>query len=657
MSHRDGADSRTSQNFGGCAIGRRYFLDIARRWAQARGSDDGSARLRATLTSDMRFFAMLSSCARSPLRPLLSFVGTLAFAVSAGAEEYYVAPTGSDSNSGSMDQPFATLQQGNDVAKAGDTVWIRGGTYQVVTPANSGAGIALSKSGTSDTERIKYWAYQDEKPVFDFSMLKISTSGYTHGIVVSGSWIHMKGLEIENVPMNTSSNNGISASGSNNIFELLDMHNNNGNGIFINGGNGGNLILNCDAHDNYDPTSSQGDGQNADGFGVHYQKSGPSTIVRGCRAWWNSDDGYDLINQEVPVTIENSWAMGNGYIDSGTARPKDGNGNGFKAGSSKTGVRHTIQNCLAWGNVATGFYANHSSGGNDWFNNTSYKNGTQYNMLASDPNDSSTMIILMGDKVHRMRNNIGYPNKNTNMTGVDTSFNTWDLNIVPADSDFVSVKDTGFMGPRQADGSLPAVDFMQLSAMSHMIDKGTDVGLPYAGAAPDLGCYETGLPSGQMGTGGVSGGGTAGDGSGASAGLGAGDAAGGAPAGGRPTATGGAANGRAGRGSGSGGLAGSADASGGAVAAGGPNDGTGGASIGGGAQAGTAGEITGSGGSSAGTPSASGSPGSSAEANGGSSSNAGGCGCSVPARNDETYGFALAGLALAVFGARRKTRV
>ncbi len=168
------------------------------------------------------------------------------------------------------------------------------------------------------------------------------------------SFIHIRGLEIKNVPMNTSSNNGISASGSNNVFELINFHHNSGNGIFINGGNGGNLILNCDAHDNYDATSSQGDGQNADGFGVHYQKSGPSTVVRGCRAWWNSDDGYDLINQEVPVTIENSWAMGNGYIDSGTARPADGNGNGFKAGSSKTGVRHTIQNCLAWGNVASG---------------------------------------------------------------------------------------------------------------------------------------------------------------------------------------------------------------------------------------------------------------------------------------------------------------
>jgi hypothetical protein len=588
------------------------------------------------------------------LRSLPWLAATLAFAVNAAAAEYYVAPTGDDSNPGTMDQPFATLQKGNDVAKAGDTVWIRGGTYQVVTPANSGAGIALTKSGTSDTSRINYWAYQGEVPVFDFSMLKISTTSYTHGIVVSGSYLYLKGLEVENVPMNTNSNCGLSASGSNNIFELLNLHNNNGTGLFINGGNGGNQILNCDSHDNYDPTSSQGDGQNADGFGVHYQKSGPSTTISGCRSWWNSDDGYDFINQEVPVTIEGSWAMGNGYIDSGTKRPADGNGNGFKAGSSKTGIRHVIQNCLAWGNVENGFYANHSSGGNDWYNNTSYKNGTQYNMLASDPNDSSTTIILMGDKVHHMRNNIGYPNKNTNMTGVDTAFNSWDLNITPADSDFVSVKDTGFMGPRQADGSMPVVDFMHLSPMSKMIDQGTDVGLPYAGTAPDLGCYETGLPA----TGGA-GGMSSGTG-GAAAGSGAGATGGSSMLGGSAGASTGV--GRGGRGSGAGGtpsMGGAPSAAGtsngGSVAAGtGAADTTGGS----GGTATAAGGATATGGTSSGgasngaTGAQSGSPGSGAAS--GSSNDSGGCGCRVATRSDGVYGSAWLGLAFAAYGLRRR---
>ena len=61
-----------------------------------------------------------------------------------------------------MDAPFATLQKGVSVAVAGDTVWIRGGTYSITTPATSGAGINFTKSGTSDTNRIKYFAYPGE---------------------------------------------------------------------------------------------------------------------------------------------------------------------------------------------------------------------------------------------------------------------------------------------------------------------------------------------------------------------------------------------------------------------------------------------------------------------------------------------------------------
>src|SRR5436190_1815138 len=479
------------------------------------------------------------------LHLLLSFVifGVVAAAGDARATEYYVAPTGSDSNPGTMDAPWATLQKGANTAVAGDTVWIRGGTYKITTPANSGAGINFTKSGTSDSNRIKYWAYPGETPLFDFSNLQISTTGYTMGFVVNANYLHFKGLEICCVPMNTSSNNGISVNGSSadDTFELLNMHHNAGNGIFIgNKSGGGHLVLNCDAHDNYDPNSSQGMGQNADGFGVHYQTSGATTIIRGCRAWWNSDDGYDLINQDIPVTVENSWAFMNGYANYGATNPSSGNGNGFKMGSSPMMVRHLVQGNVAWKNKASGFYANHSPGGNTWYNNTSFNNGTQYNMLASPPNDPNTTITLSGSLAHIMRNNIGFPNKNSNMTGVDTMFNSWDLMLTPANADFASVSDPsaptsgqatgmaiegmGAMGPRQADGSLPNIDFMHLAANSKFIDKGTNVGLPYLGSAPDLGAYEYGA-AGSSGSGGSIGPGSGGSdtsGSGGSSATGSG---------------------------------------------------------------------------------------------------------------------------------------
>ena len=545
----------------------------------------------------------------------------------ARATDYYVATTGNDSNPGTLAAPFASMQKGADVAVAGDTVFIRGGTYKIVTGSSDSAGVTLSKSGTSDTQRINFFAYTGELPVFDFSELQLSKTATCAGIKITGSWLHLKGLEISYVPMpGTVSNNGIWANGgSNNTFELLNLHHNNGPGLSIANGDGGNLILNCDSHDNYDPNSAQGAGQNADGFGCHYQTTGPSTVFRGCRSWWNSDDGYDLISQEVPVTIEGSWAMGNGFIDSGTQRPAEGNGNGFKAGSSKTGVRHTIQNCVAWKNGASGFYANHSSGGNNWFNNTSYNNGTQYNLLASPAGEPDTTIILTGSLVHKMRNNIGYPNKNTNMGGVDTAFNTWDLNIVPADGDFVSVSDAGFMGARQADGSLPDIDFMKLPAGSPMIDKGTNVSLPFVGSAPDLGAFEFGAVSSSGGGGDAS--------------AGSGNSAGGSSAGQGAVAGGGA----------------SAVSSGGDTA----SAGSFGDTTGGGAGASTGGASTvapnaGSGntlatGGNAGTAS-------SPAANG--DSNSSGCACRVGARSKGEPFSALLVLfgALGLIAARRGTR-
>jgi hypothetical protein len=135
-------------------------------------------------------------------------------------------------------------------------------------------------------------------------------------------------------------------------------------------------------------------------------------------------------------------------------------------------------------------------------------NGTQYNMLASTFDSAGEVtgtITLTGSKAHVMRNNIGFPNKNSDMGDVDTAFNTWDLTISEAATDFASTSDTGCTGPREADGSIPAAcTFMHLAAGSPLIDKGKDVGLTFVGTAPDLGAYEYGAVT--TGTGGNSGG-------------------------------------------------------------------------------------------------------------------------------------------------------
>ena len=56
------------------------------------------------------------------------------------AMEYYVAVDGNDEYSGSMDQPFRTIQKAADVMVAGDTCVVREGTYrETVRPKNTGS--------------------------------------------------------------------------------------------------------------------------------------------------------------------------------------------------------------------------------------------------------------------------------------------------------------------------------------------------------------------------------------------------------------------------------------------------------------------------------------------------------------------------------------
>jgi hypothetical protein len=428
-------------------------------------------------------------------------VAVVAGVSSAAGATYYVAPGGSDSAAGTLSAPWASFARAQSVAQAGDTVYFRGGTY-AYTHADSSCGsqtasvnaISVNKSGSAGA-LINYVAYPGERAVFDFS--KVSNDCRIKGFDVTASYVHLKGLEAQGVPQNNALNHeswAIWITGSNNVFEQLDLHNNMGPGLFIQDG-GGNLVLNCDSHDNYDPRSSDGAGQNADGFGAHISAGHPGNVFRGDRAWWNSDDGYDLINAFSSVTIEDSWSWRNGYLPQSTTPAPSGNGNGFKAGGYggkyvSNGVKHTIERDVAFDNSAAGFYANHHTVADDFFNNTGYANHVDFNMLGIS---SSGAAIGIGN----LRNNIAYGGTLTsNMSGTSAADNSWNLNVSVSNAQFQSVSTTGWDAPRQGDGSLPNLPNLHLASNSTLIDRGVNVGLPYNGQAPDLGAFETGSGSG-----------------------------------------------------------------------------------------------------------------------------------------------------------------
>jgi hypothetical protein len=480
------------------------------------------------------------------LAPFLSVLA--ATRVTLGAT-WYVAPTGNDGAAGTEAAPLASLAAAQAKAKAGDTVLLRGGTYAFAkgtAACSSGtatiSGVVLDKDGSPGSP-INYFAYPGEVPVLDFDGIRDSCR--IKGILLSADYVHLRGLELRGVRQNNDLNHeswGVWIQGSHNVLEALDVHHIMGAGVFIQRGSD-NLVLNCDSHHNLDEHTSNGAGESADGFGCHVSAGETGNVFRGCRAWWNADDGYDFINADAACTVEQSWAWYNGYKPD--TMDGIGNGNGFKAGGYGTDPAqfpaspavHVVRSCLAFMNKAAGFYANHHPVSSLFYNNTSYANHPDFNMLGMNDAGQATTVGVY-------RNNVALGGTLfSNRNDADDANNAWSIaGISVADADFLSVSAMGMDGPRHPDGSLPELTNFRLAQASDLIDRGVDVKLPFAGSAPDLGAFEVGLeaPGAVAGAGGSGGGGNA-AGSVAVAGTGSDDAGGGVPAAGAGPGSGGAA--------------------------------------------------------------------------------------------------------------------
>jgi len=70
---------------------------------------------------------------------------------------YYVSETGSDNNPGTFNKPFRTIQKAADLAQAGDTIYIREGTYR--------EGDIRPKSDGAADKPITFTAYTNEDAV------------------------------------------------------------------------------------------------------------------------------------------------------------------------------------------------------------------------------------------------------------------------------------------------------------------------------------------------------------------------------------------------------------------------------------------------------------------------------------------------------------
>jgi hypothetical protein len=103
---------------------------------------------------------MLEATVVTTLTMKNTLLGLAAFLPAALAADIYVSPNGSDDAAGTIGAPLQSIQLAVDQASAGDTIYLRGGTY---SPTSN---IQITKSGTASASYVLR-AYEGEAVIID----------------------------------------------------------------------------------------------------------------------------------------------------------------------------------------------------------------------------------------------------------------------------------------------------------------------------------------------------------------------------------------------------------------------------------------------------------------------------------------------------------
>ncbi len=236
--------------------------------------------------------------------------------VSKGSADWYVSPSGSDSNSGrSKDKPVRTLLKIAREVKPGDVVFLRGGTYK-------GEGRSYiqwtNQAFTTDGRKgspITIMSYPGERAIIDGG--DISYKRYKS--VSSPILFPIKAdyYVIQDLTFRNGAGRALFISGDHNTVKNVKSYDNHSDGVYVKGSY--NRVENVESYNNY---SKQNGGDSADGIKV---TSGKGNFIKNCRVYNNSDDGVDIWNSKQ-TRVENCVSSGNG-------RGGTGNGVGFKVGA------------------------------------------------------------------------------------------------------------------------------------------------------------------------------------------------------------------------------------------------------------------------------------------------------------------------------------
>jgi len=133
---------------------------------------------------------------------------------------YYVSTAGNDSNSGTLNQPWRTIQHAANSVHAGDTVEVEAGTYNEI--------VTMKASGNATQGYITFTNYPGQSPIVDGTGLSVGSSGQTGLFSLEGTfnYIIIQGFEIRNFKSSAKGKVpvGIDFEGAGSNIEIVNNH-------------------------------------------------------------------------------------------------------------------------------------------------------------------------------------------------------------------------------------------------------------------------------------------------------------------------------------------------------------------------------------------------------------------------------------------------
>ncbi len=375
------------------------------------------------------------------------------FAPQAMSTDYYVATNGSDSNNGSIDHPWLSLNHAIEVAGAGDAILMRAGTYttnEVWIRGDRGMGGANGQFLT-----IKNYPGET-----------VSVGGSRRIIIDNASYLRIEGLELR--PTYRISGGGVGIQIVNNRFVgsqadygVIEMV---GDEILIEG--------------NHLEITGGGDTQDH-GIYLHYGKNIiiRNNFISGASGYgihiYDEDKGTGEIKRYENILVEDN------YIVNSRERA------GIMIGAHDATVEMdgiTIRNNVIANNNYPGIFIKYEPSSNvSIFNNIFYGN-------------TDGIYILTGINKLTVRNNIFDANGEGHIYISGSVSNATVSNNLYSQPESIG---SGLTDSKPCYGDPLFVDAdegdFSLQKGSPAIDAGIDVGMPYTGNAPDIGAFEYGM--------------------------------------------------------------------------------------------------------------------------------------------------------------------